>query len=524
MPEVFDRSHIMIKQIIQYKKILPAISIVGLGFVFARLTGIIKTIVIANQFGTSPEIAAYWVAFRIPDLLFNLLAGATLSAAFIPIFNKVVNKEGDRAGWELSSSIINILTLVTLIFCIVAFIFTAFFINIIAPGLNQEINELAIDLTRIMLASPIFFCISGMSTGILNGKNHFIAPAIAPTIYNISIIFGAMYLSSSSGVQGLAFSVVIGSIGHLLVQLFVLRGLGMEWSPSFNFKSKNVKEVITLALPRTIGLAANQINLIIFILFASKISEENINAFNYAHMFIMLPVALIGMSVSIAIFPKISSLFILKKFKEFHEYSEKTINLIIFLSIPAMIGILSLAQPMTKLIFEHGQFDPNSTILVKNIVILFTPIIFAFSLTEIFSRIYYAAMDTKTPVVATVISVIINVLICSFAVGKFGYQSIAVAGSIAALSELSFLIYRLKKKGIIMNYQHILADSMRVLIVSFGMYLIIQLIDNIIVKKYLVNEFLSLFVLILVGIISYFALFRICFKQKYSSIIHFLKA
>jgi len=523
MPEVFDRSRIMIKKMTQYRKILPAISIVGLGFIFARLTGIIKTIVIANQFGTSPEIAAYWVAFRIPDLLFNLLAGATLSAAFIPVFNKVINEEGNLAGWELSSSIINILTTVTLIFCIISLIFTDFLIHIIAPGLNQEINLLAIQLTRIMLVSPIFFCISGMATGILNGKNHFIAPAIAPTIYNFSIIFGAIYLSNSFGVKGLAFSVVMGSIGHLLIQLFVLKILHMEWKPSFNFRSIYVKEVISLALPRTIGLAANQINLIIFILFASKISEENINAFNYAHMFIMLPVALIGMSVSIAIFPKISSLFLLKKFKEFHEYAEKTINTIIFLSIPAMVGIITLVKPMTKLIFEHGQFEPSSTILVQNIVLLFIPIIFAFSLTEIFSRIYYAAMDTKTPVVATVISVVINVLICSFSIDQFGYKSIALAGSIAAISELTFLVYCLKKKDIIINYQSILIDSVKVLIVSFGMYLIIQFTDNMIIGKYLVNEFLSLFCLILFGIISYFALFRIFFKHKYNSIIHFLK-
>ena len=513
----------MIKQITQYKKILPAISIVGLGFIFARLTGIIKTIVIANQFGTSPEIAAYWVAFRIPDLLFNLLAGATLSAAFIPIFNKVVNEKGDQAGWELSSSIINILTTMTLIFCIISFIFTEFLIKIIAPGLNQEINLLAIQLTRIMLVSPIFFCISGMATGILNGKNHFIAPAIAPTIYNFSIIFGAIYLSNSFGVKGLASSVVVGSIGHLLIQLLVLRVFDMKWKPSFNFRSLYVKEVIALALPRTIGLAANQINLIIFILFASKISEESINAFNYAHMFIMLPVALIGMSVSIAMFPKISSLFVLKKFKEFHEYAEKTINTIIFLSIPAMIGIITLLKPMTQLIFEHGQFESSSTILVQDIVLLFIPIIFAFSLTEIFSRIYYAAMDTKTPVVATVISVAINVLICSLTIEKFGYQSIALAGSIAAISELTFLVFCLKKKNIIINYQSILIDSVKVLIVSFGMYLVMQFIDHIIVEKYLVNEFLSLSCLILCGVISYFALFRIFFKHKYNSIIHFLK-
>jgi len=298
-------------------KYLPAVSIVSLGFIFARLTGIVKTIVIADQFGTSPEIAAYWVAFRIPDLLFNLLSGATLSAAFIPIFSSVLTNDGDDEGWRLASSIINILTTLTLLFCIICMLFTEHLITLIAPGLSLNVKSLAIDLTRIMLISPIFFCISGMATGILNSKNHFLAPAIAPTVYNLSIIIGALTLTINYGVKGLAFAVVIGSIGHLLVQLIMLKIMKMKWHPQFNIQSNNVRKIIQLALPRTIGLAANQINLIIFIIFASTISEQTINAFNYAHMFIMLPVALIGMSISIAVFPQISKLFIAKKSEEF---------------------------------------------------------------------------------------------------------------------------------------------------------------------------------------------------------------
>ena len=212
---------------LKVNKYLPAVSIVSLGFIFARLTGIIKTMVIADQFGTSPEIAAYWVAFRIPDLLFNLLSGATLSAAFIPIFSSVLTNDGDDEGWQLASSIINILTTLTLFFCIICILFTEDLVTLIAPGLSLNVKSLAIDLTRIMLISPIFFCISGMATGILNSKNHFLAPAIAPTVYNLTIIIGALTLTVNYGVKGLAFAVVIGSIGHLFIQLIMLKIMKM---------------------------------------------------------------------------------------------------------------------------------------------------------------------------------------------------------------------------------------------------------------------------------------------------------
>jgi|TARA_B110000438_G_scaffold293119_2_gene332464 putative peptidoglycan lipid II flippase len=508
---------------LKVNKYLPAVSIVSLGFIFARLTGIIKTMVIADQFGTSPEIAAYWVAFRIPDLLFNLLSGATLSAAFIPIFSSVLTNDGDDEGWQLASSIINILTTLTLFFCIICILFTEDLVTLIAPGLSLNVKSLAIDLTRIMLISPIFFCISGMATGILNSKNHFLAPAIAPTVYNLTIIIGALTLTVNYGVKGLAFAVVIGSIGHLFIQLIMLKIMKMKWHPQFNIRSNNVRKIIQLALPRTIGLAANQINLIIFIIFASTISEQTINAFNYAHMFIMLPVALIGMSISIAVFPQISKLFISKQSKEFKQLVEFAIFLIIFLSIPALVGIIFLMGPIIKIIFEHGEFDSQSTALVQDIVLYFSPIIVAFSLTEIMSRVYYATMDTKTPVIATIISVLFNVLICTFFVDDFGYKAIAIAGSIASIIELSILIYFLKFRSIHLNYKKLIFETMQVIFISLLMYISIDICSSYLFKKYISSDYLQLIFTIILGVAFYFISYRIFLKEKTDRIIHFLK-
>ena len=512
----------------KYKQYIATISIVTLGFIFARFTGVIKTIVIADNFGTSPEIAAYWVAFRIPDLLFNLLSGATLSAAFIPVFNKVMINKGEMKSWQYASATMNILTLATLILCVITIIFANFLVPLIAPGLKSDILEQAIFLTRIMLISPIFFCISGMSTGILNGRNHFLAPAIAPTIYNLSIIIGTITLSKSYGTTGLAISVVIGSIGHLLIQLITLKIMKMNWKFTFDLHSKDVRTVIKLALPRTIGLAANQINMIVLILFASTISLTAISAFTYSYMLVMLPVALIGMSISITIFPKLTTLFTLNKHREFIQTAQSAIFLIMFLSIPAVGGIILLINPITKIVFEHGEFTAESSAIVKEMAIYLSPLIIAFSLTEIFSRIYYALMDTKTPVIATIISVIINILICITLKDYFGFKSIALACSIASIVETLLLICLLKRKNIQFNYNQLINDFIKISMISlimfiFTKFLLNQLYLNESLSHYLNNDYLRVILTIIISITSYFIMCKIILKEKTDKIIYFLK-
>ena len=216
-----------------------AASVVALGFLGSRLLGLVRTVVIAHQFGTRPDLDAYFVAFRIPDLIFQLLAGATLGSAFIPTFARVATDHGDREGWRLASGVLNLLFAATLFFALVGLLLAPLLVPLTAPGLGDEtgqhaqLTSLAVDLTRIMMLSPVLFAVSGMFMGILNARHHFLAPAFAPMFYNAAIIVGALI---SSDVKVLAICVVLGAALHSIA-LFEIMGFHGGTMPKAGVRS-----------------------------------------------------------------------------------------------------------------------------------------------------------------------------------------------------------------------------------------------------------------------------------------------
>ena len=249
-----------------------ASAIVAAGFFGSRLLGVFRSVAIADSFGTSPELSAYWVAFRLPDLVFQLLAGATLGSAFIPTFARQFTNMGEEAAWRLARSVLNLVFLATLVVAVLGFLLAPLLVPLMAPGLGEdtgqqaELRSTAVELTRIMMLSPVLFAASGMFMGILNARHHFLMPAIAPMLYNIAIIVGALVFDD---VHALAAAVVIGAALHLLVQVPALVSVGMRWAPAAEWRDAAVREVGRLMAPRVLGLAAVQFNLIVTIFFAS---------------------------------------------------------------------------------------------------------------------------------------------------------------------------------------------------------------------------------------------------------------
>ncbi len=429
-----------------------AAGVVAAGFLLSRLLGLLRSVVIADAFGTEPELAAYWVAFRIPDLVFQLLAGATLSAAFIPVFSRVRLRESADAGWELASGVLNLISLVTLVVAVGAFVLAPWIVPLIAPGLGEgggreaEIESLAVELTRIMLLSPIFFGISGMLTGILNARQHFVAPALAPLFYNASIIMGALFLAGPMGVRGLAVGVVVGSGLHLLVQLPALAAVGMRWRPVFDLASGPVREVLRLAGPRVIGLGASQLNLVIVIFFASFVSDEAINAVSYAFLLMMMPVAVAGMAISTAAFPLLAQQAAARQMGTLAVSLGRALGTILFLAVPASAGLLVLADPIVRVLLQRGAFDRASSELVASIVAVYAVAVFAHAGIEIVSRGFYALSDTRTPVKVTVLATVLNAALCWALVGPFGVRGLAAAASIAAILEFALLVRLLSQR------------------------------------------------------------------------------
>lgn len=418
-----------------------AASIVALGFLGSRLLGLLRTVVIAHQFGTSPELDAYFVAFRLPDLIFQLLAGATLGSAFIPTFARVLAKDGEQDAWRLASGVLNLVFAATLVLAVIGLLLAPIIVPLTAPGLGDETGQhdelvsLSVDLTRIMMISPVLFAVSGMFMGILNARHHFLAPALAPMFYNASIIVAALI---SDDVRVLAFAVVVGALIHLAVQLPALGIVGMSWQPFWDWRDKAVREVGRLMGPRVIGLAAYHINFIVATFFASTVASGAISAVNYAWLMVMTPLGLFGMAISTAVFPRLAEQAARDE-GDLPDTLSRALRLILYLTLPASVALMILAKPVTAFLLRSGAFDASSSDLVVGALVFYALGLFAHAGIEILSRGYYALADTRTPVVFAVVSMLLNFVLSVALVGPFGVKGLAFALSAATIVEFGLL-------------------------------------------------------------------------------------
>ncbi|MCH7699487.1 MAG: murein biosynthesis integral membrane protein MurJ [Chloroflexi bacterium] len=417
-----------------------AAAIVAAGFLASRLLGLLRSVAIADSFGDSPELGAYWVAFRLPDLIFQLLAGATLGSAFIPTFARLFTKQSEEDAWRLASSILNIVFIATIVFAIIGFLFAPLLVPAMAPGLSER--DLAVELTRVMMLSPILFAVSGMFMGILNARHHFLFPAFAPVFYNLAIITGALFFDS---VQALAVAVVIGAALHLIIQVPALAIVGMVYRPIARWRDAAVQEVGKLMAPRVIGLAAVQFNFLITIFFASMVSDQAISAVTFAFLIMMTPLGLFGMAISTAVFPTMAEQAADDR-TQLRRTLEQSLRLILFLTIPAGLGLMLLAEPIVAVLLQHGSFGEAATGLTQAALIFYGIGLFAHAAIEILSRGFYAVGDTRTPVLFAVSALVVNLILSAALVGPLEIRGLALAVSLAAILEAGLLFAALGKR------------------------------------------------------------------------------
>ncbi len=420
---------------------LVAAAVVGFGFLGSRLLGVLRTVATADAFGTDPDLAAFNVAFRLPDLIFQVLAGATLGSAFIPVFARLYRREGEARAWQLASSILNLVTAGTAVLCLLAFIFAPLLVPLLAPDLGKDIGEharlteKAVSLTRFMLLSALLFSVSGMLSGIHNARQQFLGPALAPILYNVAIIFGAVVLSGPFGVEGLATGVVAGAALHLAIQVPGLRREKMAYRFIFGLRDPATREVARLMGPRVLGLAATQFNFLITIYFASKIGSSAINDLNYAWLVAQLPLALFGMALSTAVFPSLAEHAAEKDYEALRATTARVLRVIIFLTAPAAAGLALLSVPIVTILLQHGEFTAADTAITASAMSWYCLGLVPMAGIEIHSRAFYALGDTRTPVILAVGAVALNLVLSAMLYGSFAHEGLAFALSIAAWFE-----------------------------------------------------------------------------------------
>jgi putative peptidoglycan lipid II flippase len=430
------------------RQIARAASIVMVAFALSRILGLVRQMVIAGQFGTGAEMDAYQAAFRLPDILFQLVAGGALGSAFIPTFAGYMTR-GDRSGaWHLTSLVINLLLVTLTLGAALSVILAPWLVDwIIAPGFDAETAALTTRLMRVMLLSSIIFGISGVVMGALNAQQHFLLPAMAPLLYNLAIIGGAVLLSPMLGIMGLAVGVVSGSVLHLLVQVPALLHFQARYTPAITMRDPGVREVARLMGPRVLGLAVVQLNFLVNTNLASRLGEGAVSALNFAWILMLLPQGVFAQAVATAAFPTFAEQAARGERAEMRSALVATLRAIFTLSLPAAIGLAVLRAPLVTLLFERGAFGDTSTDLVAWALLFYALGLVAHAGLEIVARAFYAMHDTRTPLLIGGGAMLLNVGLSLTlpplfeSIGWLPHGGLALANSFATTLEVVGLLW-----------------------------------------------------------------------------------
>jgi len=429
------------------KTILSATMIIMVMIAASRVLGLVRNRVLA-QFFPVESLSVYFAAFRIPETIFEILVFGTFSSAFIPTFTSYLSQKKRDEAWYVASVSLNMAFLIFLLFAIIIFILAKPLYHLIAPGFSdQQTLEIA-NLSRILLAAQAFFVLSYFLTSVLESLQRFLVPALAPILYNLGIILGAVFLSSKFGIYAPVLGAVAGAFFHFLIQLPLAFWLGFRPKLSLNFSHPGVREIGRLALPRIIELSFLQIGKVAELFLASLVSVAAYTYYTFANSLALLPIGLFGISIAKASLPTLSYQSAKGDFKQLGETLISLINQVVFLILPSAVFLAVLRIPVVRLVFGAARFTWESTVQTGYTLSAFSVGIFAQALIYPLTRAFWALHDTKTPVKISISAILINILLGAIfiLVFKMPIWTLALAFSLASLIQVVVLFTFLRRR------------------------------------------------------------------------------
>ncbi|MCB9799000.1 murein biosynthesis integral membrane protein MurJ, partial [Candidatus Nomurabacteria bacterium] len=388
----------MIKRLVslQSKTITGAAIVLAAASFVSRVIGVIRDRIFAHSFGAGDVLDVYYAAFRIPDIVYNLVIVGALSAGFIPIFLKAYTKNKKEA-WEMTNSLIHILGLALILVCALLYIFTPQLMHLVVPGFDDEKLSQTVILTRIMFLSPLLLGLSAIVSGVLQSLKSFFVYSLTPIVYNLGIIFGTVALVPHFGIVGLAYGVIIGACFHLLIQIPTLFAHGYRYQCLLNVKNRYLIDIGKLMIPRILTLGTVQLNLLVITILASTLGTGSVSAFNFANNLQHFPIGLIGISFAVAAFPVFSKLFAEENQEAFISHIVTTVKQILFFILPLTLIFLLLRAQIVRILLGSGAFDWGDTIMTANALAFFSLSLFAQCLVPLLIRAFYAMHNTWIP-------------------------------------------------------------------------------------------------------------------------------
>lgn len=430
-------------------KLIKSTGTIGIATALSRVLGFVRDIVIANFFGTAIYAQAFVVAFRIPNLLRDLIGEGATNAAFVPVLTDELTKKGKDEFFKLAQVILNILFVILIVLTVIGIFASPLIVKLIAPGFsaNAEKFEATVTLTRILFPFLILVGLWAYAMGVLNSLGVFAAPAFGPCLLNISMIFCAMWFGEN--VFGLASGVLAGGVLQLFIQFPSLYKQGWKPKLTTEFSHPKAKRIGKLLIPRALGACVYQVNVFISTILASLsgiVGEGAVAAIYYANRVWQLPLAIFGIALAQAALPTMSRHVALNDMEKLKDTVLFSLRVLFFILIPSSIGLMVLATPITRILFERGAFSAYSTGITSSALFFYAIGLVACGGIKILVSAFYSMHDTMTPVRTAFFALVLNIILNLALMYPLKVGGLALATSISAIFNFVILYILLKKR------------------------------------------------------------------------------
>ena len=442
----------------------------GIATLTSRLLGLARDQVLAAFFGAGNEMDAFVVAFRIPNLLRDLVGEGAMSAAFVPTFTRELSLKGKAHAWRLGNNVLNALLVATGAIALCGIVFARPLVDLYAGDFARVPGklDLTVQLARIVLPFLTMAAIAAAAMGMLNSLHHFFVPALSPAMFNIATIAGVFLLVPLMPRLGLppimavAIAAVAGGFGQVAIQWPSLRREGFRYRPQLDPRDPALRRVLLLMGPGTIGLAATQVNLFVSTVLATSQGTGAASWLTYAFRLMYLPIGLFGVSIGTAVLPAVSRHAAVDDAAGIRRTVSRGLALMLMLNVPATLGLIVLAAPIVELLFERGQFLPVDTAATASAVRLYAVGLVGYSAVRIASPTFYAIGDSRTPAIVSGVVILVNVAVSVALVHAMGFAGLALATSLAAVANAAILLWLLHGRLDGLESRHLLMTLVKV--------------------------------------------------------------
>ncbi len=447
------------------------ISIVMVITLVGKVLGLFRDHLMAVHYGTAGvEAKAFYVASRIPRVFFDVVFASAIAACFIPVFSQYLTQQGKKEAFRFGGNFLSVMTLLTALLTVLGVVFAGPLVTLFADGYDGETAALAVSLTRVMFPTVLFTGVAFSFVGILQAMDHFNIPALISTISNLVIIGYFYFLDQDYGVYGLAGAYLLGWLLQALVQIPSLKGIGFRYHPNFSFRTEGMRQAFALMGPVMVSTWVQPINLTINSRFGSHLYQgAGVSAMEYSTNLYLVIAGVFILSITNVIFPKLSRMTAQHQEGAFRDTLRQTIHGSLFFVLPMAAGLMLLARPLVSFLYGGGEFDEFSVSITTEALVWVSLGMVGYGVQNIVSRAYFARQDGRTPLIAGVLSILVNIGLCMLLTESLGVADLALASTAPSTGDAVLLLVPLELRGEGVLSRQFGLDFGKMLLAALGM-------------------------------------------------------